>query len=287
MPRGLAQKTIDLIAASAAILQEIQPATVRAVCYRLFTQGLIANMSKGETDKVSRALTTARECGAISWKWIVDETRHVERRASWDDPAAFMDTVKQSYRKDWWSDQPERLLVVSEKATVGGILRPVLREYGVGFLVFHGFSSATAMNNLASFSVEDDRALTLLYVGDHDPSGRYMSDVDIPERLDRYDGAANIIRLAVTPAQIDNYGLPTFSVHTKSKDARYRWFMETHGETCCELDALDPNGLRVLVEGAITTFINKELWQRAVTTEQAEMASLSDFLATWKETLSA
>ncbi|MDQ3695454.1 MAG: hypothetical protein M3464_17795, partial [Chloroflexota bacterium] len=66
MPRGLATKTIALIEASASILEEIQPATVRAVCYRLFTQNLIANMSKGETDKVSRALTLARERGWIA-----------------------------------------------------------------------------------------------------------------------------------------------------------------------------------------------------------------------------
>jgi hypothetical protein len=209
------------------------------------------------------------------------------RRPSWDDPAEFMNTVKQSYRKDWWTDQPERLLVISEKGTVGGILRPVLAEYGVGFLALHGFSSATAMNNLADLSVEDDRPLTLLYVGDHDPSGRYMSDVDIPERLNRYYGRANVVRLAVTPGQVDIYGLPTFSAHTKSKDARYRWFVEAHGETCCEPDALDPNILRDTVEGAIASFIDKALWERAETTEQAEMASLSDFLATWKETLSA
>jgi hypothetical protein len=93
--------------------------------------------------------------------------------------------------------------------------------------------------------------------------------------------------LAVTPGHVDSYGLPTFSAQTKSKDARYRWFVETHGETCCELDALDPNILRDTVEATISTFIDKDLWQRAETTEQAEMASLSDFLATWKETLSA
>ncbi len=279
MPRGLAHKTLALIEASAAILAEIQPATVRAVCYRLFVQGITANMGKGETDRVSRALTKARERGLIRWEWIVDETRHVEQRPSWDNPAAFMDVVKRSYRKDWWEDQPERLLVVSEKATIGGTLRPVLHEYGVGFLVLHGFGSATALNDLADFSLRDSRALTLLYVGDHDPSGRYMSDADIPERLDKYGGAAELIRLAVTPGQTAAFALPTFAAHTKSKDARYRWFLDRHGAACCELDALNPKVLRESVDAAIRARIDWERWQRAELVERAELASLGDFLA--------
>jgi hypothetical protein len=284
MPRDLALKTRMIIDAAARILGEMQPASVRAVCYRLFVQGLIANMSKGQTDKVSRALTTARERDLIPWAWIVDETRQVERRHTWDDPADFMQTVKASYRKDWWADQPERLLVVSEKATIGGVLRPVLQEYGVGFLVLHGFGSATALNDLALFSLDDERPLTLLYVGDHDPSGRYMSDVDIPRRLERYAGEAEIRRLAVTPSQMAQYALPTFSVHEKRTDARYSWFVDQHGDRCCELDALDPNVLREQVEAAILVRIDTERWALAEITEQAELASLHSFLAAWPVT---
>ena len=42
--RGKAQKSLELIDAAREILEEIQPASVRAVCYRLFVAGLIANM---------------------------------------------------------------------------------------------------------------------------------------------------------------------------------------------------------------------------------------------------
>ena len=281
MPHGLADKTLALIDASISILNEIHPASVRAVCYRLFVQGMIASMEKGQTDKISRALTIARERGMIPWEWIVDETRQVERPPSWRDPGRFMQDVKDAYRKDWWSDQPQRLLVISEKATVGGTLRPVLREYGVGFLVFHGFGSATAMNDLADLSLADRRPLTLLYVGDHDPSGRHMSDVDIPDRLERYGGDADLLRLAVTPEQIRTYDLPTFFADSKKKDARYGWFVDRYGQTCCELDALDPNVLRTVVENAIVNRIDDELWARAEMVQRAELRSLSEFLAGW------
>ena len=171
--------------------------------------------------------------------------------------------------------------MVSEKATIGGTLRPVLHGYGVGFLVLHGFGSATALNDLADFSKADCRPLTLLYAGDHDPSGRYMSDVDIPERLGKYGGTAELIRLAVTPAQTAAYGLPTFTAHDKSRDARYRWFLGRHGATCCELDALNPNVLRQTVEAAILARIDQERWERAELVEAAQLRSLGDFLATW------
>jgi hypothetical protein len=153
----------------------------------------------------------------------------------------------------------------------------------VQFLILHGFGSATALNHLAEMSVDDDRPLTLLYVGDHDPSGRHMSDVDIPERLDRYGGAADLIRLAVTPNQIRDLDLPTFSAYDKAKDARYRWFLETHGDVCCELDALDPNTLRDLVEGAITDRIDRERWHEAQADESGERAAIRDSMKLLKE----
>ncbi len=281
MPRNLADKTVALIESATAILQGSQPATVRGGCYQLFTRRLIPDMAKSSTDRVSRALTAARERGLIPWDWIVDETREVEHRQGWDDPEAYMATVWRAYRKDRWTDQPARVMVVSEKRTVGGVLRPVIHAYGVPFGVYHGFGSATALNDLAARSVADRRPLTILYVGDHDPSGRAMSDADIPTRLARYGGEATIARLAVTPEQVAGYGLPTFSAHDKAKDARYRWFLERHGEVCCELDALDPTLLRATVEDAIRQQLDLGRWERADAIEAVELASLRDFFRSW------
>lgn len=104
MPRGLATKTLTLIDAAAAILTATQPATVRGVCYQLFTRQLIPDMSKRSTDKVSRALTAAREQGIVPWAWIVDETREVEQRSAWGDMESYGETVRRAYHKDRWAD---------------------------------------------------------------------------------------------------------------------------------------------------------------------------------------
>jgi hypothetical protein len=74
--------------------------------------------------RVYRLLKEAREEGAIPWEWIVDETRGLERAASWRDPAAFIRDAKRSYRRDFWASQPLRIVVGSEKGTVRGVLAP-------------------------------------------------------------------------------------------------------------------------------------------------------------------
>jgi hypothetical protein len=74
MPQAKALKSLRLIEACAAILQEIQPATVRAVCYRLFVQGIIPSMASKHVKRVGAQLKDAREFGIVAWEWIVDGT---------------------------------------------------------------------------------------------------------------------------------------------------------------------------------------------------------------------
>lgn len=130
--RGKSEKTMLLIERATTALAEIQPAGVRAICYRLFVNGWLPSMAKNDTDMVSRHLVWAREQAIIPWEWIVDETRPMERDPQWADLPSFMRTVQRAYRRDYWLRQGVCLYVMSEKATVGGILRPVLEEYGVG-----------------------------------------------------------------------------------------------------------------------------------------------------------
>ena len=122
---------------------------------------------------VYRLLKQAREEAEIPWEWIVDETRELEQVASWDNPADFVHCVARSYRRDFWQQQPKRVEVWSEKGTIRGVLQPVLDEYGVGFRVMHGFGSATIINEVAQN--DDSHQLTILYIGDFDPSGIWMS----------------------------------------------------------------------------------------------------------------
>jgi hypothetical protein len=280
--RGKAQKSLDLIDAAYRILSEIQPASVRAVCYRLFNEKLIRSMAKSETNRVGTQLTWAREHDLIPWEWIVDGTRTIERQPSWDSPTELLRAAARQYRRDWWEQQQHRILLCSEKSTVAGTVRPATEGFGVGFLSLHGYSSATSTHDVAELSLEDDRPLTLLYISDHDPSGMHMSAVDLPGRVKRYGGLVEIRRIALTRDDVDFGQLPWFSADDKRKDPRYGWYVEQHGRRCWELDALDPNTLRERVEAAIRQYIDWDAWERCVKVEEVERASLLDVVAAWK-----
>jgi hypothetical protein len=279
--RGKSARSLQLVEAARVILEEIQPASVRAVCYRLFTLGLTASMAKSETNRVSTQLTWAREAGVIPWDWIVDETREPERVSAWDNPTAYVDAVMRSYRRNRWADQPRWIEVWSEKGTIRGTLAPVLDEYGVTFRVMHGYGSATALYQVAAETQAAGRRLTALYLGDWDPSGLHMGDVDLPARLREYGGLVDVRRLALTELDTYHGQLPSFEADTKRHDPRYRWYVNHYGPRCWELDALSPVVLRERVEDAIVIRLDHEAWLRAAATEAAERDSLTSILSTW------
>jgi hypothetical protein len=279
--RGRSKATLELLDACKKIIQETRPITVRGVCYRLFVAKLIDSMAVKNTQKISRLLVWAREQGEIEWESIVDESRSMERASQWRDLESYGETIQRAYRRDFWAHQRNQVIVISEKATVAGILRPVLDEYGVTFFPVHGFNSATKMHDLAEqigqgAAGENHRQhFILLYVGDHDPSGMYMSEVDLPERLKRYGAndfeewigkSFDLRRIALIDDDIDD--LPAFEA--KSQDPRYGWYVETYGEDAWELDAMDPNELRGRVEQEIRRYVNRSDWKRHKQIEKAQ-----------------
>src|SRR5262249_25909858 len=148
--------------------------------------------------------TVARENDEIPWEWIVDETREAERVSSWDDPQDYAQTIINSYRRDYWSQQPVRPEVWSEKGTVRGTVAPVLEEYGITFRVMHGYSSFSALRKIAEETANDHRIV--LYVGDWAPSGLHMSEVDLPHRLGKYGAQITLHRGALTQSDIAKSG---------------------------------------------------------------------------------
>jgi hypothetical protein len=277
--RGMSRASLDLIAAMSTIAEAAQPITGRGVGYKLFTAGLIGSMSVNEMQKVYRLLRIAREQGEIPWEWIVDETRELERVTTWDDTAQYAECVARSYRRDFWNQQPVRVEVWCEKGTIRGVLKPVLDQYAVGFRVMHGFTSATAVNDVAEDN--DGRTLAVLYIGDFDPSGLYMSECDLPQRLADYGGDhVELGRIALDLYQ--TAGLPSFPASDKRKDPRYPWFAERHGTRCWEIDAMDPRDLRDCTERMIKALIEPVAWARCETVNAAELESLQTILSNWK-----
>jgi len=108
-----------------------------------------------------------------------------------------------------------------------------------------------------------------------------MSENDIPQRLEQYGGDhVEVKRVALTRGQLD--GLPSFPASDKKKDPRHDWFVRNYGRRCWELDALDPNDLREIVEEAIKDEIEPIAWKRCAVIEKAEQESLRTVLDSWR-----
>jgi hypothetical protein len=277
--RGRSKHSIHLIEAMYASAAASHPITGRGIGYKLFVKHLIASMGRAEMQRVYRLLKDAREEGEIPWDWIVDETRGLEISATWADPEEFAEEMTTAYRRSFWDQQPSRCQVWSEKGTVRGLLKPVLERYGVGFNPVHGFTSATDAYNVSQD--DDGRELVVLYVGDLDPSGLYMSEADLPKRFAKYGGEhITLKRIALLPEQVID--LPSFPAADKSRDPRFKWFRSNHGDRCWELDAMDPNDLRNCVEKEIKALIEPMAWKRCEVVNEAESSNLKEFLHKWK-----
>jgi hypothetical protein len=303
--RGPAKATLALIDAMVEIAEGIQPCSVRALAYQLFNRKLIASMGKLNTAKVSRACVAARERGLLPWEWIVDDTRQEERVATWADPAAYGRAVMRSYRRNKWDAQPRHVSVWSEKSTVEGTLRPVLEKYEVPFQVLHGWSGATPVWDAAQANLHRKQQTLILYVGDYDPSGMGMSELDLPKRLGRYSTVdpsdkidlnearmwlremrLEIRRIALTKRDTIALGPSTrFPASDKKTDSRYKWFVRNYGDWCWELDALSPNVLRDRLERAILAELDHEAWERYVQAERVELEAITATCQSWTSIL--
>jgi hypothetical protein len=120
----------------------------------------------------------------------------------------------------------------------------------------------------------------VLYIGDFDPSGLFMSERDLPHRLAEYGGDhVELRRIALMSDQTAD--LPSFSASDKRKDPRYPWFVDRYGTRCWEIDAMDPRDLRECTELAIKELIEPKAWARCETVNAAELESLQTILSSW------
>lgn len=108
-----------------------------------------------------------------------------------------------------------------------------------------------------------------------------MSEIDIPDRLERYGGEIEIERIALIES--DTHHLPHFNLSDKRSDPRHNWFMKNYGHECWELDAMSPVDLRARVEWEIRSRIDEEAWGLAKKAEAAEIATIKKVTDSWKK----
>ena len=233
------------------LLATEHPATVRQVFYRLVSDGVIAKTETEYNAIVVRHLTALRRAGVIPYQWIADNTRWMRKSQSFDSVEDALYRTAQSYRRALWANQGAYVEVWLEKDALAGVVLEVTDPSDVPLMVTRGYPSLTFLHSAAEQIAGAGKPCFLYYLGDYDPSG-----VHIPQRVEADlrtltpEADLHFERLAVNPAQIDAWGLPTRP--TKRSDSRSKRF---NGESV-EVDAIPPDLLRALVTQAILRHVD-------------------------------
>jgi hypothetical protein len=277
MGRGLSAESRRLIQRAYDVLEVEHPSGVRRVAYALF-----GNRAGAMVKKLGELLTRARKTGVIPWTWITDETRPEREPFVVSDTADFLALNRACPSYDPWRDQPNRVVVWSEKS-VGGTLAPVLDDLLVPFQVHHGNTSTTIMHRVATSTRRDRRHLVILYVGDHDPKGLRISEDDIPKRLDTY-GAINVRVRRLALLRDDAVRLREMRDPFKKDDKDTPWYQRRTGLGYgVELEAIPSTELRDRVERAIREEIaDVEAWNRVIHASDAVRESWESFVEQWE-----
>jgi len=262
--------------------------TLRQLYYQLVSRNIIKNEEK-QYKRLSTVLSDARLMGLIDWEAIEDRVRVPRIPSEFADLKELAEAALNSYRLPRWDGQDYYVEVVTEKDALSGVIAPLTREYHVTLVVNRGYSSQSAMHDMARrFLVNCHGVLTvgqafkecdsapanlkireldvkrlgepsvkplLLYLGDHDPSGEDMVR-DIRDRLKMFGIDVEVRKLALTMEQVKKYNPPPNP--SKLSDPRSAEYVAKHGAMSWEVDALPPNVLHRLIRNAIEGVLDVE-----------------------------
>ena len=241
--------TLALVRDAGAVIADFQnrgyQLTLRQVYYQLVAQNRIPN-TKESYKNLGGMLDRARWAQLIPMDALYDAGRQPEVPSHWESPEAALEALAQQYRTDPWPDDREKVEVWGEKDALKSVLGPLADEYVVAYQSCRGFMGLGAL--VAAAQRGSWQGLDIIYAGDHDPSGLAIDD-DLQDRLDLLGYEALFERVALLPDQIAQYNLPPQP--TKRGDSRSTSYLLAHGEGSWELDALDPDVLRGIVEDAL------------------------------------
>lgn len=254
--------------------------TLRQLYYQFVARDILPNSQKSYK-RLGSIVNDARLAGMIDWYHITDRTRNLRSLAHWDSPQQIIDAVAAQYRTDRWANQTHPVEVWIEKDALVGVVATTCNRLDVPFFSCRGYTSQSeiwgAGQRLGRYSDRGQEPI-IIHLGDHDPSGIDMTR-DIEDRLDLFGARAQVIRIALNYDQVERYGPPPNPA--KLTDSRAVGYIERHGYSSWELDALDPATLSALIEDEIFAWRNADRWQADTETMEDERTVLSLIKENW------
>jgi hypothetical protein len=288
MTFNLRTSSLALIETANSIIREYSAQgyrlTLRQLYYQHVARGLIENTEKSYKN-LGELINKGRLAGLIDWNANEDRTRNLQGITHWDDPAEIIRGAYNAFRLDKWENQPNRVEVWVEKDALVGILERVCRQHDVDYFACRGYVSQSEMyeasKRIARY-IKGGQAVTILHLGDHDPSGIDMTR-DNQERLQMFLRGmdAEINRLALNWNQIQLYNPPPNPA--KTTDARFNGYAAQYGDESWELDALEPQVIADLIEENILALRDDDLWQEKEEEESSHLELLKRTSEEWED----
>jgi hypothetical protein len=153
---------------------------------------------------------------------------------------------------------------------------PITDYHHVDLTVLHGYATFDAIFKNFREMADNGKKNTILYFGDHDPEG-----LDIFEKVKhgilakkyQYPVRPEVIHIGLTMAQVRKYAL--LSQKVKKSSSRAKRYIKRFGDQCWELDALEPDIMKVTLLDAISSYVDFDL--KANQKEEARLRDLITF----------
>jgi hypothetical protein len=157
-----------------------------------------------------------------------------------------MEYLSENFKLDYWADETHKIEVWTEKDALSQILLEEADKFRVPVRVTRGFTSISSLH-----AWDGDK--TVLYFGDHDPSGLWIDKAIIESNL-----KLSLMRIALSRYQCED--LPSIPIKEADEDgeggdSRSPEYKKQWGDQCWELDSMNPNELRKLVYDRIKPLI--------------------------------
>lgn len=271
--------------------QGVKP-TLRTIFYSLVSKNIIPN-TKSSYKRLSNVLVQARKNGTFTWDFLEDRVRYALRnfsdgyvrdseperleifcrhRVREIDLSKMIDSELRYFIEGeigYWAKQPVVPEIWIEKDALATTVQNWVRDLSVNIRVNRGYSSWTFIyenvRELKEILREHDR-IVILYCGDLDPSG-----MDIQRFL--YDalsyfgmvGKVDLIRLAVTPEQVEQYQLPprpedAETIAKLRRDPRSKSYKHDYVVELDALVAFVPSEFRRILREAINSYHDEKIY---------------------------
>jgi hypothetical protein len=209
----------------------------------------------------------------MPYDWLTDATRWQRKPRSYSNLEAALEDTRLTYRRALWREQSVNVEVWIEKDAIAGVVFDTTAAWDVPLMSVRGYPSLSFTHSAAEQMAASGKPTEIFYFGDYDPSGVHIPR-KIEEDLRKFAPRADIRfhRMAVTEQQIAEWDLPTRP--TKKTDSRARSF----GDKSVEVDAIEPDVLRNLVESCIVGCIDATSYARTMAVEAAERETLENLI---------